>query len=387
MTRFANETLCVHGGAARDHGARGAINTPLVLSSTFVQDGPGGHQGYHYGRVGNPSRAALEATLAGLEGAPHALAFASGCAAATTALLTLGAGAHVLAGRDLYGGTHRLLRQVMEPFAVATSFVDLARVDDVLAALRPTTRMIWAESPSNPLLKVVDLAALATIARERRLTLVVDNTLATPILQRPLELGATLVLHSTTKYINGHCDVLGGALMTRDDALADHLRALQRAVGAVPSPFDCYLIERGLKTLALRVARQVDAAHELARWLTTRPEVARVHYPGLPEHPTHALAAQQMRGPGAMISLELKGGGAAARALLKATRLFSCAISLGGVESLAEHPASMTHAMVPEPERLAAGITEGLVRLSVGIEALDDLRADLERGLTAEVHR
>lgn len=375
-------TLCVRG-AYQPEPVTGAINTPIFLSTTFVQDGPGEHRGYHYGRAGNPTRTALEASLAALEGAEYGFAFASGCAAATSALLLLHSGDHIIAGEDLYGGTHRLLAGVLADFDIAASFVDMGDLDAVRRALRPTTRMLWAETPSNPHLRITDLAALAEIARDSDCILAVDNTFATPILQTPLALGATLVLHSTTKYLNGHCDVLGGALLTNDAALADRLRLLQRAVGAVPSPFDCYLVLRGLKTLQVRMARQVESARALAGWLAGQPGVERVYYPGLPDHPGHELAARQMRGPGAIIALDLHGDAPAARAFLRATQLFSCAISLGGVESLAEHPATMTHAIIPASARQRAGIGDGLVRLSVGLEGVEELRGDLAQALVA----
>lgn len=376
------ETTCVHGG--EQNTAYGAIVSPLCLSTTFAHSGPGEKNGsYDYSRAGNPTREALEHVLADLENANHAFAFSSGCAAFTTFLLTMQAGDHLLVGDDIYSGTSRLLTQIFLPFGIATSFVDMTNLDDVRAAVLPATRALWVETPSNPLLKVFDIAGLAAVAREKNLLLGVDNTFASPALQRPLELGADIVLHSTTKYLNGHSDVTGGALLTNQDDLASRLRLLQKATGAVPSPFDCYLAIRGIKTLAVRIERQCASALTLAVWLEGQEEVARVHYPGLPSHPGHALAKRQMTAPGAMISIELRGGIEAARSLLKTTKLFRCAISLGAVESLANHPASMTHANVTEHIRQARGINDGLVRLSIGLEHVDDLYADLRTAFKA----
>jgi cystathionine gamma-lyase len=386
-TRPAIDTLCVHAGQEPD-AATGAVMTPIVLASTFAQDGPGEHRGYDYSRAGNPTRSALEGCLAALEGAKHGIAFGSGCAATTALLMTLKTGDHVLSGDDVYGGTFRIFDAVMKQFGLDATFLDMTDPARVREALRPSTRMIWMETPSNPMLKVFDIPAIADIARRAGIPLVVDNTFATPILQRPLELGATVAVHSTTKYLNGHSDVVGGAAMTSDDALAERLHFLQKAVGGVPSPFDCYLVLRGLKTLAVRMERHVATAKSLAGWLATHKQVGRVLYPGLPSHPGHALATRQMKGPGGMISFELRGAGkggalAASRAFLKALGVFVCAESLGGVESLAEHPAIMTHASLPAEARRALGIGDGLIRLSVGLEAEADLRADLERGFAA----
>lgn len=376
------DTLCIHAGQAPDP-VSGAVMTPIVLASTFAQDGPGLHKGYDYSRAGNPTRTALEQCLAALEGARHAIAFGSGCAATTAVLLSLRSGDHVLVSDDVYGGTFRIFERVLAQFGVEASFVDLSDPSRVALSLRPNTRLVWIETPSNPMLKVLDVAAIAEIARSRGIPVAVDNTFATPVLQRPLDLGATLVVHSTTKYLNGHSDVIGGAVMTSDDALAEKLHFLQKAVGAVPSPFDCYLVLRGLKTLAVRMKRHVESAHAIARWLEAHPLVSRVHYPGLPSHAGHALAARQMKGPGGMISFDLDGSLAQAQAFLRALRVFACAESLGGVESLAEHPAIMTHASLPADARRALGIGDGLIRLSVGLEDAGDLRADLERAFDA----
>jgi cystathionine gamma-lyase len=287
----------------------------------------------------------------------------------------------VIACDDVYGGTFRILDKLFVPLGIAVDWVDMTDAANVQRALRPATRLIWVETPTNPLLKIVDLRALVRVARKARVPLAVDNTFATPVLQRPLELGADLVVHSTTKYLNGHADVVGGAIITRDAALHDRLRFIQNASGAVPSPFDCYLVLRGLKTLPLRVRHSAETAGALARWLERHPAVERVLYPGLRSHPQHALARRQMAMPGAMISIVVRGGQRAAVRMLERVALFVCAESLGGVESLIEHPASMTHASVPKPQRLALGISDGLVRLSIGLEAERDLRADLEHAL------
>jgi len=376
------DTLCIHAGQEPDP-VSGAVMTPIVLASTFAQDGPGVHKGYDYSRAGNPTRTALEGCLAALEGAKHGVAFGSGCAASTTVLLMLKSGDHVLSGDDLYGGTFRIFDKVMKPFGLDASFIDMTDPAKVREAIRPSTKLLWLETPSNPMLKIFDIAKIAGIARAAGVPLLVDNTFATPMLQRPLELGATLVLHSATKYLNGHSDVVGGAVMTNDDALAERLHFLQKSVGGVPSPFDCYMVLRGLKTLAVRMRQHVESASDLATWLVGHDQVARVYYPGLPSHPGYEVARAQMDGPGGMISFDLRGGLAASAAFLKALRVFVCAESLGGVESLAEHPAIMTHASVPEPARRALGIGDGLIRLSVGLEGVEDLRADLERGFAA----
>jgi cystathionine beta-lyase/cystathionine gamma-synthase len=376
------DTLCIHAGQEPDP-LSGAVMAPIVLSTTFAQDGPGVHHGYDYSRAGNPTRDALERCLAALEGAKHAVAFGSGCAATTAVLLTLKAGDHVLVGDDVYGGTFRVFDRVLKQFGLDATFLDMSDPARVRAALRPTTRLLWMETPSNPMLKVFDIAAMAEIARGAGIPLAVDNTFATPVLQRPLELGAALVVHSTTKYLNGHSDVVGGAAMTSDDALAEKLHFLQKAVGAVPSPFDCYLVLRGLKTLAVRMKRHVESARVLAAYLASHPQVSLVRYPGLPSHEQQALAERQMRAPGGMISFELRGTLSHARAFLKALEVFACAESLGGVESLAEHPAIMTHASLPAETRSALGIGDGLIRLSVGLEDARDLVADLDRGFAA----
>jgi len=378
--RWDVDTLAIHAGQPPDP-ISGAVMTPIVLSSTFAQDSPGQHKGYEYSRSGNPTRAALEACCAALEGAERGFAFASGLAASTTLLHTLKPGDHMVCGDDVYGGTFRLFDQIMKPLGIDTTHVDMSDASQLREVLRDTTRMIWMETPTNPLLKIFDIAAVATVAREAEVPLVVDNTFATPVLQQPLALGATAVLHSTTKYLNGHSDVVGGVVVTSDGALAERLEFLQNAMGAVPSPFDCYLVLRGLKTLGARMRTHVASARIIAARLEEHPQVASVLYPGLDSHPGKALADQQMTGPGGMISMNLKGGLEPARRMLERLRLFTCAESLGGVESLAEHPAIMTHASVPADQRAALGIGDGLVRLSVGIEAVDDLWADLTQAL------
>ena len=376
------DTLAVHAGQAPDP-ATGAVMTPVYYTSTFAQDGPGEHRGFEYGRTRNPTRDALQGCLAALEGARHGLAFASGLAAADALLHLLSAGDHVLASDDVYGGTFRIFDKVFRRLGLEFSSVDMTDPANVARALRPTTRLVWIESPTNPLLKIVDLAAVAALARAAGARTVVDNTFATPFFQRPLALGIDLVTHSTTKYLNGHSDVIGGAVLTSDDELHDRLRFIQNAVGAVPSPMDAFLVLRGLKTLHLRMARHAQNALAIARFLEGHPQVARVVYPGLPSHPQAALAARQMSGPGGMLAFSIRGGLPAATALLRAVRVFACAESLGGVESLIEHPAIMTHASLPAAARAALGIDDGLLRVSAGVEDVADLIADLERGLAA----
>ncbi len=376
------ETLAIHAGQPPD-AATGAVMTPVYLTSTYAQQGPGGHKGFEYSRTHNPTRTALESNLAALEGGAFSLTFASGCAATTTLLHLLKQGDHIVAGDDLYGGTYRLFERVFRDLGITVTYVDARQPGALFAALRQNTRLCFLESPTNPLLKLADVRAIASGCRQRDVLLVVDNTFMTPYFQKPLSLGADLVVHSTTKYLNGHSDVIGGALVGNNPALGERLRFLQNALGAVPSPLDCFLVLRGIKTLALRMERHQANALTLAHWLESRPEVRRVIYPGLASHPQHALAARQMSGFGGMISFELIGSVAQARAFLKAVRLFTCAESLGGVESLIEHPALMTHASIPESQRTKLGITDGLIRLSVGVEHVSDLQADLEQAFAA----
>jgi cystathionine beta-lyase/cystathionine gamma-synthase len=379
---FELDTLAIHAGQAPDVET-GAVMPPIHLSSTFAQEGPGRHRGFEYSRTDNPTRRMLERCVAALEGAEQGVAFASGSSASAALLGTLAPGDHVIASDDVYGGTFRLMDKVFAPQGLTFTRVDLTQPERVRAALRPNTKMLWVETPTNPLLKLVDLSVMGRLCKEHGVSLVVDNTFATPLLQRPLAYGAHAVVHSSTKYLNGHSDVVSGIVLTSDAALATRLRFLQNAIGAVPSPFDCYLVLRGLKTLPVRMRQHCKLAQAVATYLERQPGVQRVRYPGLSSHPQHALALQQMAAPGGMISCELEGGMPAARAMLETTQLFVCAESLGGVESLIEHPASMTHASLPPEARAELGIGEGLIRLSVGLEAEADLLADLQRGLDA----
>ena len=380
-------TRAIHAGQEPDP-ATGAIMTPIYATSTYVQTSPGVHKGYDYARTANPTRAALEACVADLEGGARGYAFASGLAGMATVLDALAAGSHIVASDDLYGGTYRLFENVRKRSAsLSTSFVDLSDPERLRAAIRPETKMVWIETPSNPLLKLIDLAAVAQIARERDLIAVADNTFATPWIQRPLELGFDLVVHSATKYLNGHSDMVGGVVVVgsepRHATLAERLAYLQNAVGGVSGAFDSFLVLRGLKTLALRMERHCANALELARWLGEQPEVATVYYPGLPSHPQHDLARRQMRAFGGMVTIALKADLAGTKRFLERCRLFALAESLGGVESLIEHPALMTHGSIPEPQRNALGIGDSLVRLSVGVEDVEDLRRDLRQALDA----
>jgi cystathionine gamma-lyase len=375
-------TRVIHGGQHPDP-LTGAVMPPIYATSTYVQESPGVHKGFDYARTRNPTRDALQACLASLEGGRAAFAFASGMAASSTVVELLDTGSHIVATNDLYGGSFRLFERIRKRSAgLAVSFVELADLGAVEAAIRPETRMIWVESPTNPMLKLADLAAIAAIARRRDLISVCDNTFATPYLQRPLEHGIDIVVHSATKFLNGHSDALGGAAIVRDEGLAEKLKFLQNGLGAVPSAFDCFLILRGIKTLDVRMQRHCANALAVARFLEAHPKVERVHYPGLASHPQHELARRQMRqGFGGIISAELRGGLEESRRFLERCRLFSLAESLGGVESLIEHPALMTHSGLPEEMREDLGISETLVRLSVGIESETDLIAELSHAL------
>jgi len=376
------ETKVIHAGQEPDPRT-GAVMTPIYATSTYAQSSPGEHKGFDYGRTRNPTRDALEACIAELEGGQHGFAFASGMAAIGTVLELLDSGSHVVAMDDLYGGSYRILERVRKRSAgLQASFVDLSKTENLEAAIKPNTRMLWVESPTNPLLKLVDLEAVAAIARKRGLISVCDNTFASPWVQRPLEYGFDIVVHSTTKYLNGHSDVIGGAAILKDASLKEKLAFLQNAVGAVPSPFDAFLTLRGIKTLAVRMERHCGNAMHIAAFLEKHPSIARVIYPGLATHPQHLLAARQMnRRYGGMVTAVLKGGLTASRRFLERCELFTLAESLGGVESLIEHPAIMTHASLPEDVRANLGIDEGLVRLSVGIESVDDLIAELKHAL------
>ena len=374
------ETLAIHAGQRPDP-TTGAVMTPVYLTSTYVQEGPGEHKGFEYSRTRNPTRDALQGCLAALEGGKHALAFASGLAATDAVLHLCSAGDHVVLSDDLYGGTFRIADKVFKRLGLALSFVDMSDPRKIEAAITPKTRLVWCETPTNPMLKIVDLAALAEICRKRSVISVCDNTFATPFFQKPLDLGIDLVAHSMTKYLNGHSDVVAGALVLRKDDLQEKLAFLQNAVGAVPGPLDCFLVLRGLKTLHVRMERHQENARLVAQALQRHPKVEKVTYPGLPEHPQHALAARQMSGFGGMLTFVIRGGLPAARTFLKTVRLFACAESLGGVESLIEHPGIMTHASVPPETRKMLGIDDGFIRLSVGIENGQDLVDDLLEGL------
>ena len=380
--RLAFASRAIHAGQSPDP-TTGAIMTPIYATSTFVQESPGVHKGYEYARSQNPTRMAFERCVADLENGSAGFAFASGLAASATVLDCLDAGAHVIAMDDLYGGTYRLFENVRKRSAgIDFDFVDLADGDALAAAIRPETRMIWVETPTNPLLKLVDLEATASLARRHGVWTVMDNTFASPWVQRPLDRGFDLVVHSATKYLNGHSDMVGGVVVVGDNAeLRDRLGFLQNAVGAIAGPFDSFLALRGLKTLALRMERHCANALAIAQWLEAHPKVAWVHYPGLESHPQHALAKRQMHGFGGIVTAILDGGLAESRRFLERCRLFALAESLGGVESLIEHPAIMTHASIPAAVRAELGISDSLVRLSVGVEDVDDLIADLDAAL------
>lgn len=375
--RFA--TRAIHAGQDADP-ATGATVVPIYATSTYTQEAPGKHKGFEYSRSGNPTRAALETCLAALEGGERGLAFASGLAATTAVLSTLRPGDEVVAAADLYGGTFRLLERLFKPWGLIPRYTEDPSPQGFAALVGPRTKLVWIETPTNPLLQVLDIAAIAEVAHQHGAVLAVDNTFASPYLQRPIERGADLVVHSTTKYLGGHSDVIGGAVIGRKE-LVDPIAFYQNAAGGVPGPFDAWLVLRGIKTLAVRMERHCANARELAGWLAGHPKVDRVYYPGLADHPNHDVARRQMRDFGGMMSVRLKGGAEAARKLLSGTRLFSLAESLGGVESLIGHPASMTHASIPAEVRAARGVDDGLVRLSVGIEDVEDLRDDLARAL------
>ena len=375
-------TRAIHAGQSPDPST-GAVMMPIYATSTYAQASPGVHQGYEYSRSHNPTRFAYERCVAALEGGTQGYAFASGLAATATVLDALDSGSHVICMDDVYGGTYRLFERVRRRSAgLDFGFVDLNDMAALEAAVTPATRMIWCETPTNPLLKIVDIARLAEFARKRGLWLAVDNTFSSPILQRPLELGAHLVMHSATKYLNGHSDIVGGMLVVGDDArLAEQLTFLQNAVGGIQGPFDSFLALRGLKTLHLRMKAHCENAMARADWLQSHPAIEKIAYPGLASHPQHELAKRQMDGFGGMVSVWIKGGEAAARRVMERTELFTCAESLGGVESLVNHPAIMTHASVPVERRAALGVDDNLVRFSVGVEDVADLRADLEAAL------
>lgn len=376
------ETRAIHDGQEPDP-TTGAIIVPVFQTSTYVQEGVARHKGYEYARTQNPTRGALQAALASLEGGAHGICFASGMAAVSACMHMLQQGDHVVASDDLYGGTYRVFEQVYRATGLTFTYVDAAATQAVEEALRPETRMIWVETPTNPLLKVCDLAALGRLASERKIILAVDNTFLSPYFQTPLEFGADLVVHSTTKFLGGHSDVVGGAVVTSREDYAEKLAFIQNAAGAVPGPWDAWLVLRGLRTLALRMERHAHNAQAIALFLTKHPKVERVLYPGLTSHPQHELSVRQARGHGALISVYLRGGAPEAHRVAEGTRLFALAESLGGVESLIEHPGLMTHASVPAEIRAAKGLGDNMIRLSVGIEHVDDLLADLDSALGA----
>ncbi len=374
-------TRAIHAGQHPDP-TTGAVMTPIYATSTYAQESPGVNKGYEYARGKNPTREAFERCIADLENGTHGFGFASGMAATSTALELLDAGSHIITGDDLYGGTYRLFERVRRrSMGLDFSYLDLTDLAAVEAAIGPQTKMLWVETPTNPLMKLADIAALSKLAKARGLLMVVDNTFATPWCQSPLDLGADIVMHSATKYLNGHSDVIGGVLVTKDADLATQLKFLQNSVGGVMGPFDAFLVNRGLKTLGVRMKAHCENALAIALWLDGRAGVAKVYYPGLESHPQHELAKRQMRGFGGMISILIDGDLSRTKQIMERLQVFTVAESLGGVESLANHPAIMTHASVPKEVREAGGVTDNLIRLSVGVEDLDDLIGDLEQAL------
>ena len=374
-------TKAIHAGVEPDP-TTGAIMTPIYQTSTYVQAAPGDHKGYEYSRTHNPTRTALQNALAALENGTHGLCFSSGMASIDAIIKLLKPGDEVVSTNDLYGGTYRLFTKIFEGFGVKFKFVDMGDLKNVETAMSPATKLIWAETPTNPLLRIIDIAGLSAIAKKQGCLLGVDNTFASPYLQTPIDLGADIVMHSVTKYLGGHSDVVMGALVVKDAALAERLAFIQNSSGATPGPQDCFLVLRGLKTLHLRMQRHCENGKAVAEWLVKHPKVDKVYWPGFPTHANHAVAAKQMRGFGGMISFTLKGDNMAdATRVLSSTKLFSLAESLGGVESLSGHPASMTHASIPREERLKNGLADTLIRLSVGLEDAEDLIADLEQAL------
>ena len=374
------DTLAIHAGQEPDP-TTGAIMTPVYLTSTYVQAGPGEHKGYEYSRTQNPTRKALQDCLAALEGAKYGAAFASGLAGTDMLMHMLDAGDHVVVSDDVYGGTFRIFDKVFKRQGLSFSFVDLSRPESFEAAITPKTKMVWVESPTNPMMKLIDLPRVAEVAKKRNILSVCDNTFMTPYFQRPLDLGFDVVTHSTTKYLNGHSDVVGGFVCTSRDDVAERMFFLQNAIGGVQGAMDSFLVLRGVKTLGVRMERHAQNAMKVAQYLASHPKVSKVTYPGLESHPQHALARKQMKGFGGMMTFDIKGGLEAARTFLKTVKIFACAESLGGVESLIEHPAIMTHASVPKETREVLGISDGLIRLSVGIEDAQDLVDDLKQAL------
>ncbi|KYH26786.1 cystathionine gamma-synthase [Halalkalicoccus paucihalophilus] len=379
------ETRAIHAGQDPDEET-GALMTPIHANSTYVQDAPGEHRGYEYSRTGNPTRTDLEENLASLEGGEFGRAFSSGMGAINTVMNLLESGDHVVTGEDVYGGTHRIFTQVYEEYDIAFSFVDMTDLDEIEAAFREDTELLWLETPTNPLMSIVDIEGASEIADAHDVICAIDNTFATPYLQRPLDLGADVVCHSLTKYLGGHSDVVAGALVTDDADLDERLGFYQNSVGATPGPFDCFLVLRGTKTLPVRMDRHCENARTVAEWLDDHADVDQVFYPGLESHPGHEIAAEQMDDFGGMLSFELDGTLEQASTLVSETEVFTLAESLGGVESLIEQPAPMTHAAIPREERIAAGLTDGLIRVSVGIENGEDLIADLEQAIDTAVN-
>lgn len=379
------ETRAIHAGQRPDEGT-GALMTPIHANSTYVQDGPGEHRGYEYSRTGNPTRTDLEANLASLEGGRFGRVFSSGMGAINTVLNLLESGDHVVSGTDVYGGTHRIFTQVYESYDIEFSFVDMTDLDEIESAFEENTELLWLETPTNPLMSVVDIEGASEIAHKNDALCAIDNTFATPYLQRPLSLGADVVCHSLTKYLGGHSDVVAGALVTDDEELDERFGFYQNAVGATPGPFDCFLVLRGTKTLPVRMDRHCENARRIASWLDEHPDIDRVFYPGLDSHPGHAVAAEQMDDFGGMLSFELDGSLEQASTLVSETEVFTLAESLGGVESLIEQPAPMTHAAIPREERIEAGLTDSLIRVSVGIENSEDQISDLERAIAIAIN-
>lgn len=376
------ETRCIHEGQQPDP-ATGAVIVPVYQTSTFHQDGLGVHKGYEYSRSGNPTRTALEKAVASVEDGKHGFAFASGLAATAAVLTLFQTGDEIVVGDDLYGGSYRLFEKVFKKFGITPVYADQDDVASFEKAITPRTKLVWVETPTNPILKLIDLKALAAITKKKGVLLAVDNTFASPYFQKPLNLGADIVVHSTTKYIAGHSDIIGGAVIVNDEELAKQLKFYQNATGAVPGPWDCFLVQRGLRTLAIRMKEHEKNAIEIAAWLEKHPRVKKVYFPGLKSHPQHELARRQMTGFGAMISIEMNGGLAAVSDFVKALRIFRLGESLGGVESLMTYPAKMSHGSVPKEERVKMGISDDFLRLSIGIENVEDLREDLERAFAA----
>ena len=374
-------TKAIHAGIEPDPST-GAIMTPIFQTSTYVQTAPGKHKGYEYARTQNPTRSVLETNLAALENGTDAICFSSGLAAMDAILKTLNPGDEVISTNDLYGGSYRLMRAIYEKFGIKSIFVGMENTKELEKAISKNTKLIWIETPTNPMLNIVDIKKICKVAKDHNVLTCVDNTFASPYLQTPLDLGADLVLHSATKYLGGHSDVIHGCVITKSKKIADELRFIQNAAGAVPGPQDCFLVLRGIKTLHLRVERSCDNAKKIAKFLLSHPRVDKVYYPGLKTHPNHKIAKKQMRDFGGMVSFDIHGGNFKdAQKILKGTKLFSLAESLGGVESLIGHPASMTHASIPKKERLKVGLTDSLIRLSVGVEDASDLIEDLENAL------